>query len=275
MIVHNFDPVLIDLGILQIRWYSLAYILGILIGWIQAIRIIKFTQFNDYNFKAIKKSQFDDLLIYLIIGIVVGGRLGYVLFYNIEYYLQNFFEIFKIWYGGMSFHGGLIGVIIATFLFCKRANANFFKFTDIICCVAPIGIFLGRIANFINGELYGKISNLPWSVIFPEGGNVGRHPSQIYEAFSEGLLLFVILAILVRLVPTKGKITAVFLTLYGLLRFLVEFVRVPDAHLGYISDGWATMGQILSLPMVFAGLAIWVICGDTASEKVKPRDKMM
>ena len=151
MIVHNFDPILIDLGLFQIRWYSIAYILGIIIGWMYATKIIKLTTINKYSFKQIKKSDFDDLIIYLIIGIVFGGRLGYVLFYNLEYYSQNFFEIFKLWQGGMSFHGGLLGVIISIIFFSKKTKINFFKFADIVSCIAPIGIFLGRIANFING----------------------------------------------------------------------------------------------------------------------------
>ena len=153
MIVHNFDPILIDLDIFQVRWYSMAYILGIIIGWIYAAKIIKLTEKNKYNFEPIKKSQFDDLIIYLVLGVILGGRLGYVIFYNFEYYSQNFFEIFKLWQGGMSFHGGLLGVIISTIIFSKNTKTNFFKLTDIIACAAPIGIFLGRIANYVNGEL--------------------------------------------------------------------------------------------------------------------------
>ena len=193
MIVHNFDPVLIDLGLFQIRWYSIAYILGIIIGWVYATKIIKLTTINKYNFEQIKTSQFDDLVIYLIIGIILGGRLGYVIFYNFEYYSQNFFEIFKLWRGGMSFHGGLLGVIVSIIFFSKKTKTNFFKFADIVSCVAPIGLFLGRIANFINGELYGKISTLPWAIIFPNGGSVARHPSQIYEAILEGIILFILI----------------------------------------------------------------------------------
>ena len=155
MIVHNFSPVLVDLGLFQIKWYSIAYILGIILGWMYATKIIEFTTNNNRNFKPIQKSQFDDLIIYLVIGIILGGRLGYILFYNFEYYSQNFLEIFKIWQGGMSFHGGLIGVIISTFIFSYKTKTIFFKYVDIISCVAPIGIFLGRVANFINGELYG------------------------------------------------------------------------------------------------------------------------
>ena len=193
MIVHNFSPILIDLGLFQIRWYSLAYILGIILGWIYAKSIIKKTETNEYNFKSINASQFDDIIIYLVLGIVIGGRLGYVIFYNPEYYMHNFFEIFKLWKGGMSFHGGLLGVIISIVVFSKNIKGNFFKFSDIICCVAPIGIFFGRIANFINGELVGKISNFHLAVIFPNIDNIPRHPSQIYEALFEGLVLFFIM----------------------------------------------------------------------------------
>ena len=153
MIVHNFSPVLVDFGFFQIKWYSIAYIIGIILGWIYATKIIKKTSENNYNYKSIKKSDFDDLILYLILGIIIGGRIGYIVFYNIEYYSHNFLEIFKVWEGGMSFHGGLLGVILATFVFSKKTNNNFFKFSDIISCVAPIGIFLGRVANFINAEL--------------------------------------------------------------------------------------------------------------------------
>ena len=157
MIVHNFDPVLIDLGIFQIRWYSIAYIFGILLGWAYGRKILARVSNINNNFNKIKKTDFDDLILYLILGIIIGGRIGYIIFYNLEYYSENFLEIFKVWRGGMSFHGGLLGVIVAIFLFAKKTNNNFFKFSDIIACVAPIGIFLGRLANFINGELYGKI----------------------------------------------------------------------------------------------------------------------
>ena len=177
MIVHNFDPVLIDLGLFEIRWYSFAYILGIILGWVYAVKIINFTEKNNNNYQSIKKSEFDDLIIYLVLGIIFGGRLGYVIFYNFEYYSQNLLEIFKLWEGGMSFHGGLLGVIISIYIYSKKTKTSFFKFADIISCTAPIGIFLGRIANFINGELYGKVTtfpvnflvNFPVSSWFPEG----------------------------------------------------------------------------------------------------------
>ena len=187
--IHNFDPVLIDLGLIQIRWYSLAYILGIILGWIYAIKIIN-NMIKKYNFTIVKTELFNDLMFYVILGIIFGGRLGYVIFYNFEYYSENLFEILKIWQGGMSFHGGLLGVIIAAVFFSKSKNINFLNFTDIISCAAPIGLFFGRIANFINGELFGKASDLPWAIVFPGGGEITRHPSQIYEALLEGAVLF-------------------------------------------------------------------------------------
>ena len=258
MIVHNFDPILIDFGLFQIRWYSIAYIFGIIFGWLYAIKIIKNTSQNKYKFISVKLNQFESLIIYLIIGIVLGGRLGYVFFYNFEYYYQNISEILKIWHGGMSFHGGLLGVIIATFIFSKNTKTNFFKYTDIISCVAPIGLFFGRIANFINGELYGKISNLPWAVIFPEGGNFLRHPSQIYEAILEGVFLFVLInyfAFKKKLLFKTGCISGIFLILYSVLRIFSEIFREPDIHLGYFLN-YFSMGVILSFVTFLAGCII-------------------
>jgi phosphatidylglycerol:prolipoprotein diacylglycerol transferase len=258
MIVHNFDPVLIDLGLFQIRWYSIAYILGIIIGWVYATKIIKLTTINKYNFEQIKTSQFDDLVIYLIIGIILGGRLGYVIFYNFEYYSQNFFEIFKLWRGGMSFHGGLLGVIVSIIFFSKKTKTNFFKFTDIVSCVAPIGLFLGRIANFINGELYGKISTLPWAIIFPNAGSVARHPSQIYEAILEGIILFILinyLALKKQFLFKTGYISGFFLVSYSILRILSENFREPDIHLGLFFN-YFSMGAILSYITFLAGCFI-------------------
>ncbi len=258
MIVHNFDPVLIDLGLFQIRWYSVAYILGIVIGWIYAGKIIKETAKNKYNFEPVKKSDFDDLLIYLIIGIILGGRLGYVMFYNFEYYSQNLVEIFKIWQGGMSFHGGLLGVIVAIYIFSIIKNANFFKLSDIVACVSPIGLFLGRIANFINGELYGKISTLPWAVIFPNGGNIARHPSQIYEAILEGVVLFILinfLALKKHLIIKTGYISSFFLISYSILRIFSENFREPDQHIGYLFN-YFSMGTLLSSLTLITGFLI-------------------
>ena len=258
MIIHNFDPVLIDLGIFQIRWYSVAYILGIVLGWMYANKIIKLTSNNKYNFKQVTTTQFDNLIVYLVIGIILGGRLGYVIFYNLEYYTQNLLEIFKLWQGGMSFHGGLIGIIISTILFSKKSNTNFFKFADIISCVAPIGILLGRMANFINGELYGKITTLPWGIIFPYAGNLPRHPSQIYEAILEGIVLFLIinyLALKKELLFKTGFVSAYFLIFYSILRIFSEIFREPDIHLGLLFNHFS-MGTLLSLLTIMIGLFI-------------------
>ena len=258
MIVHNFDPVLIDLGLFQLRWYSMAYVLGIIMGWMYAIKIIKLTRENKYNFEQIKISHFNDLIIYLVVGIVLGGRLGYVFFYNLEYFSQNLLEIFKIWQGGMSFHGGLAGVILAIFIFSKRTKINFFKFSDIVACVAPIGIFLGRIANFINGELYGKISALPWAVIFSNGGSVARHPSQIYEAILEGIILFILinyLALKKQLLFKTCYISGLFLVSYSILRIFSEIFREPDLHLGLFFN-YFSLGTLLSMVTLVAGLVI-------------------
>jgi len=258
MIIHNFNPVLVDFGLFQIRWYSIAYILGVILGWVYANKIIKKIDKNKYNFKSIEKTQLDDLITYLVIGIVLGGRLGYIIFYDIEYYSQNILEIFKIWEGGMSFHGGLLGVIISTFIFAQNSKTNFFKFSDIISCVAPIGIFLGRIANFINGELYGKISNLPWAVVFPAAGNLSRHPSQIYEAFFEGIILFILinfLALKKQLLLKPGYISSVFLISYSILRIVSENFREPDKHLGYFFN-YFSLGSLLSIATLIAGFLI-------------------
>ena len=261
MIIHNFDPVLVDLGFIQIKWYSLAYILGIILGWIFAIKIIKKTQNNKYNFIQINKEDFDDLVIYLVFGIIFGGRLGYVFFYNFEYYNHNYLEILKLWQGGMSFHGGLLGVIISIYIFSNKKNINFFKISDIVSCVAPIGIFLVRIANFINGELYGKITSVTWGVVFKSGGNVIRHPSQIYEAILEGVVLFIIInyfAFRKKLIFKTGYVSVFFLISYSVLRIFSEFFREPDNHLGYLFN-YLSLGTLLSFITLAIGLLIIII----------------
>ena len=258
MISHNFDPILVDFGIFQVRWYSLAYIFGILIGWAYANKIIRLTRENKYNFTQITTRQFDDLIIYLVIGIVLGGRLGYVIFYNLEYFTQNFLEIFQIWQGGMSFHGGLLGVIVSILIYSKKTNTNFYIIADIISCVAPIGIFFGRISNFINAELYGKVSNLPWAVIFPNAGYIPRHPSQIYEAILEGIILFLIinyLSIKKNILFKAGYISGLFLIFYSILRIFSEIFREPDVHLGYFFN-YFSLGTLLSLITLIAGLLV-------------------
>ena len=255
--VHNFDPVFIDLGIFQIRWYSLAYIAGIALGWLYAIKIIEKLSLKK-NYFLVRREEFDELITYLVIGIVLGGRLGYVIFYNFRYYSENIIEVFKLWQGGMSFHGGLIGLIIAVYIYSKKSKTSFFKFADIISCVAPIGIFLGRIANFINGELYGKVSTLPWAIIFPYAGNVARHPSQIYEAILEGFILFILLNYLAfkkNLIIKSGYISGLFLIFYSILRIIAENFREPDVHIGYLFN-YISMGTLLSLIIFFVGFVI-------------------
>jgi len=258
MIIHNFDPVFIDFGIIQIRWYSLAYILGIFLGWLYIKKVIlNITKKN--NFLSISSRELDDLIIYLILGVIIGGRLGYVLIYNFQYYFKNPIEIFMIWHGGMAFHGGLIGVITASFIFAKKNNIIFFKVTDALACAAPIGLFFGRIANFINGELYGKVSTLPWSIIFPAAGNIARHPSQLYEALLEGIILFVIinfLALKNKFILKVGLVSSLFLIYYSIFRIIAEFFREPDQHLGYFA-GFISMGMILSIFTLVFGILIF------------------
>ena len=247
MFINNFDPVAIQFFSIEIRWYSLAYVLGILIGWILSKRIFIFD-------KDIKE-KFDDFITYLIIGIIIGGRLGYVLFYNYNYYSNNLFDIFKIWQGGMSFHGGLIGVIIISIWFAKKNNQNAFSYLDIVSVVAPIGIFFGRIANFINSELYGIETNLPWAVKFINVDNLFRHPSQLYEALFEGLILFLILIYFRNkgFLKIPGLISGLFLIFYSFFRFVLEFFRVPDEQLGYLFLN-LSMGQIISFIFIIIGI---------------------
>ena len=254
--VHNFDPIFIDFGIIQIRWYSLAYILGILIGWWYGKKLIKIQIEGNKQIDYLK--NFDDLIGYIIIGIIVGGRLGYILFYNFSFYIANPFEIFKVWNGGMSFHGGLLGVIITTYIFSNIKNLNFKIYFDTISCVAPIGIFLGRIANFINSELYGKETDLFWSVKFEKVDNIFRHPSQIYEAFFEGIILFIILNFIFKkqLYKSPGFISALFLIFYSIFRFFIEFTREPDVQIGYILFN-LSLGQLLSFLFFMFGIFLF------------------
>ena len=258
MFTHNFDPVLIDLYIFEVRWYSLAYIFGILVGWIYAKKIINYLKTNG-NFSYLESKDFDDFIPYLVIGIILGGRLGYVLIYNFDYFINKPHEIFYVWNGGMSFHGGLLGIIIATIIFTNARKIYSFIYLDIIACVAPVGLFLGRISNFINGELYGKATNLAWGVIFPNAGTFARHPSQIYEAILEGLLLFVILNFLAfkkKVILKEGVISILFLFLYSIFRFISEVFREPDEQLGYLIYS-LTMGQLLSLIMILFAFVIY------------------
>ena len=251
MFINNFDPVALEIFSLEIRWYSLAYIAGILFGWLIAKKLfLKNSEINE---------NFDDYITYLIVGIIIGGRIGYVLFYNFEFYINNLLNILKVWEGGMSFHGGVIGVVISTILFAKKNKKNTFLYLDIIALVAPIGIFFGRIANFINSELYGTITSLPWAVTFVQIDNQPRHPSQIYEAILEGLILFLILLYFKSRgnLSKPGLISGLFLIFYSTFRFIVEFFRLPDDQLGYLIFN-LTMGQLISLIFLLIGSIIFL-----------------
>ncbi len=249
MFINNFDPVAVQIFSIEIRWYSLAYIIGIVLGWILSKKI--FISDNEI------KEKFDDYITYLILGIIIGGRLGYVIFYNFEYFSSNLIDVFKVWQGGMSFHGGLLGVIFISIWFAKKNNHNSFKYLDVVAIVAPVGIFFGRIANFINSELYGIETNVPWAVKFVQIDNLYRHPSQIYEAILEGLILFLILIfIYLKKNYRVGMCSYAFLFFYGIFRIISEFFREPDVQLGYLF-GSLTMGMSLSALMIIFGVILY------------------
>jgi phosphatidylglycerol:prolipoprotein diacylglycerol transferase len=249
MFINNFDPVALEIFSLEIRWYSLAYIMGILIGWFLAKKFL--IGKNIYT-------RFDDYITYVIIGLILGGRIGYVLFYNLGFYINNPLDIFKLWQGGMSFHGGVLGIIIASILFAKKNNDNVFEYLDVIALVAPIGIFFGRLANFINSELYGYETNLPWGVKFVQVDDLYRHPTQLYEAFFEGFVLFFVLLFFRKKERFKiaGILSSFFLIFYSIFRFVIEYFRVPDEQLGYLILN-ATMGQIISFIFFVAGILLF------------------
>jgi len=250
------DPIAIHITeSFGIRWYALAYLTGILAGWYYAIKL------SDKYYKGQRpnRDDIDNVITWIVLGIILGGRLGYVLFYNFSEYMSNPIEILFVWQGGMSFHGGLLGVITAIVLYARINKFAVFALGDVISAVVPIGLFFGRIANFINGELFGKITvNTPWAIIFPYGGDIPRHPSQIYEALLEGVLMFSVLFFMMQkenIRKYNGIITGTFIAGYGICRFIVEFFREPDFNIGYIMD-IVTMGQILSTPMILIGLYI-------------------
>lgn len=247
------DPIAFAFGPFKIRWYGISYVIGILLAWwLLRLRAAR------YHFT---HEQVADLIFYATVGIIVGGRLGSVLFYNLPYYLHHPLEIIMVNHGGMSFHGGLIGVLLATWYFGRKINKSFFEISDFLAPVVPVGLFFGRIANFINGELWGAPSNLPWAMVFPDpmAGGVARHPSQLYEALLEGVLLFIILWCYSAKPRPAMAVSGLFLLGYGTFRSLVEFVRVPDANIGYLAFDWITMGQVLSLPMIVAGTILMVL----------------
>lgn len=258
----GFDPVLVQIGPFAIRWYALAYICGILLGWWYARFIIRTGRFWPYHRAPLKVADYDDFIVWITIGIILGGRVGYVLFYNFPHFREHPLEIFELWKGGMAFHGGFVGCVLAVILFARRRDISILSLGDVTAAVGPIGLFLGRIANFINGELWGRQTDVPWAVIFA-AGDVARHPSQLYEAALEGIVLFVLLAALVNrgALRRPGLIFGVFMAGYAIARIIVEYFREPDVQLGYLW-GSITMGQLLSLPLLLAGLcfvgyAVW------------------
>lgn len=250
------DPIAISLGPIAIRWYSLAYIAGILFGlfWIKK---------NNQREKLLSAEAYDAWIAWIVISILLGGRIGYVFFYNFSYFLANPLEIFAFWHGGMSFHGGLIGSVLGMWLFARKYKIDFLKFGDVLCSGAPVGLFFGRLANFVNMELYGRVTDSKLGVIFPNAGELPRHPSQLYEAFLEGILLFAILFALKKFTKfgkKPGNLSGIFLILYGSFRFLIENFREPDEQIGFIFAGnflpEITMGQVLSLPIILAGFLV-------------------
>ena len=255
MFINNFDPVAFQVLSFEIRWYSLAYIVGITVGWLLCKKVfIKDSKINE---------KFDDYITYIIIGIILGGRLGYVLFYNFNYYTNNVLDIFKIWEGGMSFHGGLMGVIFTSILFARKNRQNSFLYMDLVSLAAPIGIFFGRCSNFINSELYGLPTEVTWGVTFVKIDNLSRHPSQLYEAILEGIILFLILLYFRKknYLEKPGLISALFLIFYSIFRFIIEFFRTPDEQLGYLILNFS-MGQIISLIFILFGIILFYFKND-------------
>jgi phosphatidylglycerol---prolipoprotein diacylglyceryl transferase len=250
-----FDPVAFSMGWFVIRWYALAYIGGIVLGWIYARSLVKKERLWGGP-APITLVQLDDFILWVTLGIIVGGRTGYVLFYNPAFFIQHPAEIFQLWNGGMSFHGGFLGCVAAVMLFARKNDISILSLGDITTAVGPIGLFLGRLANFINSELWGRTadSSVPWAMVFPNGGPLPRHPSQLYEAGLEGILLFAILAVMVRMGALKrpGLILGSFIAIYGLARITAEFFREPDPQLGFLWGG-LTMGMLLSVPMIIVG----------------------
>ena len=252
MNLAQIDPVALSIGSLQLRWYGLMYLAGFGLGWMLG------------RWRASRPGSgwtgpdVDDLLTCVMIGIILGGRLGYVLFYDLPVYINDPMEIMRIWNGGMSFHGGLLGVLGAFWYFARTRGRTFLEVSDFIAPLIPQGLFFGRLGNFINGELWGKVSDVPWAIVFPGAGPLPRHPSQLYEAALEGLLLFIMVWVFSRKPRKVGAVSGLFAFGYGVFRFAVEFVRMPDVQLGYLAFGWLTMGQLLCVPLIVAGA--WLLC---------------
>lgn len=264
----DIDPIAFAIGPIVVRWYALAYLVGVALGAVYGLALIKRSSLWQNNTPPFKSEDWLDFGFWAVLGIIVGGRLGYVVFYNPTYFAANPLQILQTWDGGMSFHGGLLGLIVAMFFYAKNRNANFLSGLDLLAAVATLGLMLGRLSNFINGELYGRETNVPWAVVFPTGGPIARHPTQLYEAALEGLILFLIIRYVTHVaygLRRPGFVAGVFGIGYGISRIIVETMRIPDAHIGYLSNGWLTIGMIYSLPMVLIGLVLIVF----ASRKQK------
>jgi len=241
------DPVAFKIGPIQVHWYGIMYLVGFAAAWL--LGLWRASQPNS----GWTKGQVADLIFYAAVGVIIGGRLGYILFYNFSYFLHHPLSIFKVWNGGMSFHGGVVGVAIAMWLFSIKLKKSVWDVTDFIIPLVPIGLGAGRMGNFINGELWGRITHVPWAMVFPNAGSLPRHPSQLYELLLEGVLLFIILWWFSAKQKPRFAVSGLFLFCYGSFRFFSEFFRQPDPQLGFIAWGWLTMGQLLSLPMIMIG----------------------
>ena len=260
------DPIAFSIGPVAVHWYGIAYVVGIMLGWFYARRLIETPRLWAGEVPA-TRAQLDDFLVWAAVGIILGGRIGYILFYDFANVVADPLRALQIWNGGMSFHGGLAGTTLAMILFARRSGIAVWSLFDIVAAVVPIGLFFGRIANFVNGELWGRLSDAPWAVIFPEAGPFARHPSQLYEAGLEGIALLALLAIAIYgfgALKRPGLVTGLFVSGYALSRITVEFFREPDPQLGYLFGGWLTMGMLLSLPMLALGL--WAIVRARAAD---------
>ena len=259
------DPVAFEIGPLAVHWYGLMYLVGFLAGWwLGRMRAAR----PGSGWTA---TQVDDLVFYVGLGVILGGRLGYVFFYNLPAFLDNPLMLLRVWEGGMSFHGGFLGVLVAVWWFGRRQQKGFWGTADFLAPLVPIGLGAGRIGNFINAELWGKTTDLPWGVVFPNAGPVPRHPTPLYEAFLEGLVLFVVIWIFSSRPRPTMAVSGLFVLLYGVFRFSVEFLRLPDAHIGYLAFGWLTMGQVLSAPLILLGVVLLWLAYRRPAEAVHAR----
>ncbi|WP_419785308.1 prolipoprotein diacylglyceryl transferase [Pseudodesulfovibrio sp.] len=248
LLYPRFDPIMFSIGPLHFRWYGMMYVFGVVSGWLLGRSRAR------KSWSVVTPGQFDDYITWAVIGVVLGGRIGYVLFYNLSYYIANPLDVFAVWQGGMSFHGGLIGVILMSWFFARRQGLSLMQITDFVAPLVPPGLFFGRIGNFINSELWGRRTHVDWAMVFPGSDGLPRHPSQLYEAGLEGVALFLILWFYSRKQRPTGSVSGLFLIAYGIFRFLIEFTREPDAQLGFVALHWMSMGQVLCIPMLALGI---------------------